>query len=93
MYIRELQRAHTTCKIGPCQLPTERSVSFSISKLHFSPFFTDIDQLEKFKFCGLASACNRRDWGYGAGLPDFSFKTIPKPEKMYQANTKCTKWP
>jgi hypothetical protein len=27
-----------------------------------------------------------------AGLPDFSWCMIPKPEKMYQMNTKCTKW-
>jgi hypothetical protein len=27
-----------------------------------------------------------------AGLPDFSWYTVPKPEKMYQMNTKCTKW-
>jgi hypothetical protein len=27
-----------------------------------------------------------------AGLPDFSWYMIPKPEKMYQMNTKCTKW-
>jgi hypothetical protein len=27
-----------------------------------------------------------------AGLPDFSRYIIPKPEKMYQMNTKCTKW-
>jgi hypothetical protein len=26
-----------------------------------------------------------------AGLPDFSWCTIPKPDKMYQMNTKCTK--
>jgi hypothetical protein len=25
-------------------------------------------------------------------LPDFSRYMIPKPEKMYQMNTKCTKW-
>jgi hypothetical protein len=25
-------------------------------------------------------------------LPDFSFYMIPKPEKMYQKNIKCTKW-
>jgi hypothetical protein len=25
------------------------------------------------------------------GLPDFSWYMIPKPEKMYQINTKCTK--
>jgi hypothetical protein len=25
-------------------------------------------------------------------LPDFSWCRIPKPEKMYQMNTKCTKW-
>jgi hypothetical protein len=28
----------------------------------------------------------------GAGLPDFSLYMIPKPEKMHQINTKCTKW-
>jgi hypothetical protein len=27
-----------------------------------------------------------------AGLPDFSWYMIPKPEKMYQMNKKCTKW-
>jgi hypothetical protein len=27
-----------------------------------------------------------------AGLPDFSCYIIPKLEKMYQINTKCTKW-
>jgi hypothetical protein len=26
------------------------------------------------------------------GLPDFSWCMIPKPGKMYQMNTKCTKW-
>jgi hypothetical protein len=26
------------------------------------------------------------------GLPDFSWCMIPKPEKMYQMNTNCTKW-
>jgi hypothetical protein len=26
-----------------------------------------------------------------AGLPDFSWNLIPKPEKMYQTNTECTK--
>jgi hypothetical protein len=26
-----------------------------------------------------------------SGLPDFSFYMIPKPEKMYQKNIKCTK--
>jgi hypothetical protein len=26
------------------------------------------------------------------GLPDFSWCMIPKPEKMYQINTKCSKW-
>jgi hypothetical protein len=26
------------------------------------------------------------------GLPDFSWYLIPKPETMYQKNTKCTKW-
>jgi hypothetical protein len=26
------------------------------------------------------------------GLPDFSWYKIPKPEKMYQMHTKCTKW-
>jgi hypothetical protein len=26
------------------------------------------------------------------GLPDFSWYMIPKPQKMYQMNTKCTKW-
>jgi hypothetical protein len=29
----------------------------------------------------------------GAGLPDFSWYTIPKPEKMYQMNTKYSKFP
>jgi hypothetical protein len=28
-----------------------------------------------------------------AGLPDFSWNIIPKPEKMYRMNSKCTKWP
>jgi hypothetical protein len=28
----------------------------------------------------------------GPELPDFSWYMIPKPEKMYQMNTKCTKW-
>jgi hypothetical protein len=27
-----------------------------------------------------------------AGLPDFSWYMIPKPEKMYQMNTKYTEW-
>jgi hypothetical protein len=27
----------------------------------------------------------------GTGLPDFSWYVIPKPEKMYQINIKCTK--
>jgi hypothetical protein len=27
-----------------------------------------------------------------AGLPDFSWCMIPKPGKMYQMNTICTKW-
>jgi hypothetical protein len=27
-----------------------------------------------------------------SGLPDFSWYMIPKPKKMYQMNTKCTKW-
>jgi hypothetical protein len=27
----------------------------------------------------------------GVGLPDFSWYVIPKPEKVYQINTKCTK--
>jgi hypothetical protein len=27
-----------------------------------------------------------------ARLPDFSWSMIPKPEKMYQMNTKCPKW-
>jgi hypothetical protein len=27
-----------------------------------------------------------------AGLPDFSWDMIPKLEKMYQMNTKCTIW-
>jgi hypothetical protein len=26
------------------------------------------------------------------GLPDYSWYMIPKPEKMYRLNTKCTKW-
>jgi hypothetical protein len=26
------------------------------------------------------------------GLPHFSWHMIPKPDKMYQRNTKCTKW-
>jgi hypothetical protein len=26
------------------------------------------------------------------GLPDFSWYIIPKPEKMYQMVTNCTKW-
>jgi hypothetical protein len=26
------------------------------------------------------------------GLPDFSWYMIPKPEKMYQKDSKCTKW-
>jgi hypothetical protein len=29
----------------------------------------------------------------GLGLPDFSWCMTPKPEKMYQMDTKCTKWP
>jgi hypothetical protein len=28
-----------------------------------------------------------------AGLPDFTWYVIPKLEKMYQTNEKCTKWP
>jgi hypothetical protein len=27
-----------------------------------------------------------------SGLPDFSWYIIPKQEKMYQMNAKCTKW-
>jgi hypothetical protein len=27
---------------------------------------------------------------FGPGLPDFSWYMIPKPEKMYKMNTKCT---
>jgi hypothetical protein len=30
--------------------------------------------------------------GTESGLPDFSWYMIPKPEKMYQMNSKCTKW-
>jgi hypothetical protein len=29
---------------------------------------------------------------WSSGLPDFSCYMIPKPEKMYQMNTKSTKW-
>jgi hypothetical protein len=27
-----------------------------------------------------------------SGLPDFSWFMLPKQEKMYQINAKCTKW-
>jgi hypothetical protein len=29
---------------------------------------------------------------FKAGLPDYSWYMIPKPEKIYQMNTKCAKW-
>jgi hypothetical protein len=29
-------------------------------------------------------------WESAAGLPDFFWYMIPKPEKMYQTNAKCT---
>jgi hypothetical protein len=59
-------------KLDPANYPQNVLSAFQFQNFIFPLFFTDIDQLEKFKFCGLASACNRRDWGYGAGLPDFS---------------------
>jgi hypothetical protein len=42
---------------------------------------------------GQRSRCSKLNFPVGtAGLPDFSGCVIPKPEKMYQINTKCTKW-
>jgi hypothetical protein len=34
----------------------------------------------------------RHGGGEQSGLPDLSCYVIPKPEKMYQTNTKFTKW-
>jgi hypothetical protein len=31
-------------------------------------------------------------FGCRTGLPDFPWYVIPKREKMYKMNTKCTKW-
>jgi hypothetical protein len=35
---------------------------------------------------------NRVEMERRPGLPDLSWCTIPKPEEMYQMNTKYTKW-
>jgi hypothetical protein len=41
-----------------------------------------------FSWNGAAAAAKKLP----AGLPDFSWDMIPKTEKNYQMNTKCTKW-
>jgi hypothetical protein len=41
----------------------------------------------------LVSIRNFSNWIFcGSVLPDFSWCVVPKLEKMYQLNTKCTKW-
>jgi hypothetical protein len=43
-------------------------------------------------WCHFFNGCNYECLHYMSGLPDFSWCMMPKPEKMYQMNTKCTKW-
>jgi hypothetical protein len=56
-------------------------------------------QLQIFvTFGGIGTRSSRRSQAealiateFYSGLPDFSWYMIPKPEKMYQMNTECTK--
>jgi hypothetical protein len=56
-------------------------------KFFFSPVVQIFIARNNEISCRVVLRCHQ-----GAGLPDFSLYMIPKPEKMHQINTKCTKW-